>query len=76
MICLGAFRSGIGIPRINSDRKSPCSYLYRRSERTMHLLISSRQKLDGYQLSPMEPISYTTRDGMTIEGYVLPMGAP
>lgn len=50
-------------------------YLYDRAAKQASLLFSARPELESYQLSTMEPIEYTARDGMTIYGYLtLPAG--
>jgi dipeptidyl aminopeptidase/acylaminoacyl peptidase len=51
-------------------------FLYDRATNTASLLFSARPDLEKYQLSSMEPIEYTARDGMTIYGYLtVPEGA-
>ncbi len=45
-------------------------FLYDRPAKTASLLFSARPDLEKYQLSNMEPIEYTARDGMTIYGYL------
>jgi len=45
-------------------------FLYDRPAKTASLLFSARPDLEKYQLSRMEPIEYTARDGMTIYGYL------
>lgn len=50
-------------------------YLYDRPTKTASLLFSARPDLEKYELSKMEPIEYTARDGMTIFGYLtVPVG--
>ncbi len=55
---------------VTSDRCSYRTYLYRKAERRLELLCRARPKIDAYQLAPMEPIAYTARDGLRIEGYL------
>jgi dipeptidyl aminopeptidase/acylaminoacyl peptidase len=51
-------------------------FLYDRTAKSASLLFSARPDLEKYQLSGMEPIEYTARDGMTIYGYLtVPVGA-
>ena len=51
-------------------------YSYDRAEREGAHLFDARPDLAGYTLARMEPISFTVRDGLTIEGYLtLPPGA-
>ena len=45
-------------------------FLYDRPSKTATLLFSARPDLEKYQLSQMQPIEYTARDGMTIYGYL------
>jgi dipeptidyl aminopeptidase/acylaminoacyl peptidase len=52
-------------------------YAYDRGKKTGRLLFSSRPKLEGLALAPMQPVSYKSRDGLTIHGYLTtPMGVP
>ena len=45
-------------------------YVFDRTCKTFTFLFSNQPKLEGLQLSSMEPISYTARDGLTIHGYL------
>lgn len=45
-------------------------YLYDRTARKATLLFSTQPALDQYTLSPMQPISFAARDGLTIHGYL------
>jgi dipeptidyl aminopeptidase/acylaminoacyl peptidase len=45
-------------------------FFYDRPAKKAELLFSARPDLENYQLSNMEPIEYTARDGMTIYGYL------
>jgi len=45
-------------------------YAYDRASRTGSFLFESRPELSRYELAPMEPFSYVTRDGLTVHGYV------
>lgn len=52
-------------------------YAYDRASKTAALLFSERPKLEGLKLANMQPISYESRDGLTIHGYLtLPVGIP
>lgn len=52
-------------------------YVYDRAAKTSTLLFSNKPKLEELQLAPMQPISYTARDGLTIHGYLTtPVGIP
>jgi dipeptidyl aminopeptidase/acylaminoacyl peptidase len=52
------------------DDGPTCWYLYDRTAKTASLLFTSRPDLEKYQLSKMQPVEYTARDGMTIYGYL------
>ena len=45
-------------------------YLYDRPAKQATMLFTNRPALEKYQLSKMEPIEYTARDGMKIYGYL------
>jgi dipeptidyl aminopeptidase/acylaminoacyl peptidase len=45
-------------------------YVYDRASKEAKLLFSSQPKLEGLSLSPMKPISFKSRDGLTIHGYL------
>lgn len=52
-------------------------YNYDREAKTSTLLFSNQPKLEELSLSPMQPISYKARDGLTIHGYLTtPVGIP
>ncbi|HEY1323412.1 MAG TPA: S9 family peptidase [Streptosporangiaceae bacterium] len=51
-------------------------FLYDRSRREGRFLFEHQPELSRYELAPMEPFSFTARDGLTIHGYVtFPPGA-
>ncbi len=51
-------------------------YAFDRATRTGRFLFESRPELARYELARMEPFSFTTRDGLTVHGYVtFPPGA-
>ena len=52
------------------DAGSVTYFMYDRVTKTGRLLFSARPALDGYELAPMEPFSFTARDGLLIHGYV------
>jgi dipeptidyl aminopeptidase/acylaminoacyl peptidase len=63
------------IVKTSSDRSMGAFYLYDFAQDTLDKLADVAQWLPTEQLSPMKPISYTTRDGLTIHGYLtLPVG--
>lgn len=45
-------------------------YFYDRKTKRAEFLFENRPDLNRYALSPMEPISYKTRDGLTVHGYI------
>jgi dipeptidyl aminopeptidase/acylaminoacyl peptidase len=53
-----------------NDTGSVAYFSYHRPSRTGRFLFEARPELDRYQLAPMEPFSFTARDGLTIHGYV------
>ena len=53
------------------------TYLYDRQSRSSRLLFVGQPELDKYTLAPMEPFSFSSRDGLAIHGYLtFPVGAP
>lgn len=58
-----------------SDQRPSHFYLYRRPAKTLEFLFSTQPKLEQFQLSPMQPIRFQARDGLTLHGYLtLPHG--
>ncbi|MBV9384926.1 MAG: S9 family peptidase [Chroococcidiopsidaceae cyanobacterium CP_BM_ER_R8_30] len=52
-------------------------YAYNREPKSSTLLFSNRPKLEELALASMQPISYQTRDGLTVHGYLTtPVGIP
>jgi dipeptidyl aminopeptidase/acylaminoacyl peptidase len=45
-------------------------YVYDRSTKQVTFLFSQRKALEGLPLASMKPISFTSRDGLTIHGYL------
>ncbi len=59
----------------HSDQRPNHFYLYRRQSKVLEFLFSTQPSLEKYQLSPMQPLSFQARDGMTLHGYLtLPLG--
>lgn len=52
------------------DNGPTAYYLYDRTSQKGQYLFNQRPELDEYTLAPMEPISFMSRDGLTIHGYV------
>jgi dipeptidyl aminopeptidase/acylaminoacyl peptidase len=81
-------RGDLGIASIDRDDRtwlvssliddgSPSYWSYDRSTRRATKLFATRPALERYTLAPMEPITYTARDGLTIHGYLTrPADAP
>ena len=46
-------------------------YAYNRKTKKATFLFHHRPDLTDYTLAPMEPISFTSRDGLTIHGYII-----
>ncbi|MGH3159463.1 MAG: TolB family protein, partial [Streptosporangiaceae bacterium] len=53
----------------NNDTGSVAYFSYDRASRTGRFLFEHRPELSRYELAPMEPFSFTARDGLTIHGY-------
>lgn len=58
-----------------SDRTAGKRYLYDRQARTLELLAEVKPWLPESELGPMQPVTFTARDGLVIHGYLtLPKG--
>ena len=53
-----------------ADDKPRSFYAYDRQAKKMEFLFYDRPALTQYSLAPMQPISFTSRDGLTIHGYL------
>jgi dipeptidyl aminopeptidase/acylaminoacyl peptidase len=52
-------------------------YVYDRTTKAATLLFADRPKLEAFKLASMQPISFRSRDELTIHGYLtLPVGIP
>lgn len=59
-----------------SDRNSGCFYFYDSTSDTISLLSQSRPWLNENDMAEMQCVTYTTRDGLTVHGYLsYPVGA-
>jgi dipeptidyl aminopeptidase/acylaminoacyl peptidase len=59
-----------------ADDGPVATYLYDRSTLSARLLFVNQPELQDYTLAPMEPFVFTSRDGLTIHGYLtFPVGA-
>jgi dipeptidyl aminopeptidase/acylaminoacyl peptidase len=57
------------------DNRSAAYYLYDKETQKSEFLFYPRPELNEYKLSEMEPISFTSRDGLKIHGYLTcPLG--
>jgi dipeptidyl aminopeptidase/acylaminoacyl peptidase len=62
--------------RFTTDTGAVPFFSYDRETRTGRFLFETRPELARYELAPMEPFSFTARDGLTIHGYAsFPPGA-
>jgi dipeptidyl aminopeptidase/acylaminoacyl peptidase len=62
---------------INNDDGSPRYFAYDRKSKQGTFLFSARPELDELQLAERKPVSYQSRDGLTIHGYLtLPAKVP
>jgi dipeptidyl aminopeptidase/acylaminoacyl peptidase len=53
-----------------ADEGGASFYSYDRANKSGEHLFDARPDLAGYDLARMEPVSFTSRDGLTIEGYL------
>jgi dipeptidyl aminopeptidase/acylaminoacyl peptidase len=61
---------------VNSDDGGASYYAYDRKAKRGEHLFDARPDLADYSLAKMEPVSFTSRDGLEVEGYLtLPPGA-
>lgn len=61
--------------RVYGDRTRGGSYLFDRQSNSLTKLADHSPWLKEAEMAPMEPIQYTSRDGLTIHGYLtLPLG--
>jgi len=57
------------------DNNAVSFYAYDRISKEGKFLFSNKPELEKYTLSEMEPISFTSRDGLTVHGYIsFPVG--
>ena len=60
----------------NNDTGPVTYFVYDPGARTGRFLFDARPELNRYELAAMEPFSFTSRDGLTVHGYVtFPPGA-
>lgn len=54
----------------HTDRRPPLYFLFDRTARKLSVIGSERPWLNTSDLSPMKPISFKARDGVTVRGYL------
>ena len=65
------------VVRTFTDRNPGTYYLYTPADNRLSKLGDVNSSLKQEEMAPMKPVSYKTRDGMTINGYLtLPLGQP
>ena len=52
------------------DNGPAVTYVYDRDSKKAEVLFTNMPKLEKYTLAPMKPISFKSRDGLTIHGYL------
>jgi len=55
---------------VNRPDRSPAFWRWDRAARKAKFLFAARPKLDGYELAPMTPVSFSARDGLKIRAYL------
>ncbi|MEL0633652.1 S9 family peptidase [Pseudoalteromonas carrageenovora] len=66
----------LNIVYVGSDTDPGHYYLYDKEKNTLKSLVSPMEWLDKTQLSPMKPIKFNSRDGLTLRGYLtIPKGS-
>jgi dipeptidyl aminopeptidase/acylaminoacyl peptidase len=66
----------VAIVRASSDVSPPRYYIYNRATGRMSLLFEAYPELRRDMMSPMQPVSFAARDGLTLHGYLTrPRGA-
>ena len=55
---------------VHNDRDPGSYYLYDRKSGKIHFLVSRMEWIDPQNMSPMQPIEFAARDGLTIRGYI------
>lgn len=67
---------GTWLVGFTADSGPTAFYAYDRATKTAEHLFDDRPELNGYELAKMEPVSFESRDGLRIEGYLTrPPGA-
>ena len=55
---------------VNRPDRSPSFWRWDRKARKARFLFATRPKLDGWDLAPMEPVSFPARDGLKVRAYL------
>jgi len=55
---------------VNRPDRSPSFWRWDRAARKAKFLFATRPKLDGYDLAPMQPVSFAARDGLRMRAYL------
>ena len=55
---------------VNDDQDPGNYYLYDKNSGKVRFLLAVNKAINPEEMSPMEPIKFTSRDGMTIRGYL------
>lgn len=55
---------------VNNDDDPGSYYLYNRKTGAVRYLVTGRKWINPEEMSPMKPIKFAARDGMTLHGYV------
>jgi dipeptidyl aminopeptidase/acylaminoacyl peptidase len=53
-----------------SDTDPGSVYLFDRAKNSLKFLVRGRPDIDPKKMSPMKPFEFTTRDGLTVHGYI------
>ncbi len=60
----------LSVVAVTQDTRTPEYYLYNRGTGQLQQLFDAMPWIDDSRLSPMRPIQVTSRDGMTLHGYL------
>ncbi len=55
---------------VDRPDRSPSFWRWDRTARKARFLFATRPKLDGYELAPMQPVSFAARDGLRVRAYL------
>ncbi|MFI5363072.1 MAG: S9 family peptidase [Elusimicrobiota bacterium] len=63
-------RDSVWYVLVNRPDRSPSFWRWDRAARKARFLFATRPKLDAYDLAPMKPVSFPSRDGLKIRAYL------